>query len=325
MKISNESKIGALTAIAITLVILGYNYMANEGDFFKPKAFYMVEYDFAPGLGKGNKVTLNGYKIGFVHNISYDPQSNKIVTTVKITEKIQIPVNSIAQIISEDILGSRAIKIILDETNEKKQLYLESGQKLLPSIEISKLDELSRTVDPMVHKVEDMLEYMDSVIVQSGMLKNSINKTTEMFASIQKASDDASELIRRNQAAIASSMLNIKQITDAFNSQKQEILATITELKKFATDLNNTDLVLKLDRSVANIESITTKMDNGTGSLGKLVNDDRLVLELEATLNELSTILKDLNKYPEKYVPMPWGKKERRKAKELSSKEPYNN
>jgi phospholipid/cholesterol/gamma-HCH transport system substrate-binding protein len=285
----------------------------------------MVEYDFAPGLGKGNKVTLNGYKIGFVHNISYDPQSNKIVTTVKITEKIQIPVNSIAQIISEDILGSRAIKIILDETNEKKQLYLESGQKLLPSIEISKLDELSRTVDPMVHKVEDMLEYMDSVIVQSGMLKNSINKTTEMFASIQKASDDASELIRRNQAAIASSMLNIKQITDAFNSQKQEILATITELKKFATDLNNTDLVLKLDRSVANIESITTKMDNGTGSLGKLVNDDRLVLELEATLNELSTILKDLNKYPEKYVPMPWGKKERRKAKELSSKEPYNN
>ncbi len=299
--------------------------MANEGDFFKPKAFYMVEYDFAPGLGKGNKVTLNGYKIGFVHNISYDPQSNKIVTTVKITEKIQIPVNSIAQIISEDILGSRAIKIIFDETNEKQQRYLESGQKLLPSIEISKLDELSRTVDPMVHKVEDMLEYMDSVIVQSGMLKNSINKTTEMFASIQKASDDASELIRRNQAAIASSMLNIKQITDAFNSQKQEILATITELKKFATDLNNTDLVLKLDRSVANIESITTKMDNGTGSLGKLVNDDRLVLELEATLNELSTILKDLNKYPEKYVPMPWGKKERRKAKELSSKEPYNN
>jgi len=325
LKISNESKIGALTAIAITLVILGYNYMANEGDFFKPKAFYMVEYDFAPGLGKGNKVTLNGYKIGFVHNISYDPQSNKIVTTVKITEKIQIPVNSIAQIISEDILGSRAIKIIFDETNEKQQRYLESGQKLLPSIEISKLDELSRTVDPMVHKVEDMLEYMDSVIVQSGMLKNSINKTTEMFASIQKASDDASELIRRNQAAIASSMLNIKQITDAFNSQKQEILATITELKKFATDLNNTDLVLKLDRSVANIESITTKMDNGTGSLGKLVNDDRLVLELEATLNELSTILKDLNKYPEKYVPMPWGKKERRKAKELSSKEPYNN
>jgi phospholipid/cholesterol/gamma-HCH transport system substrate-binding protein len=325
LKISNESKIGALTAIAITLVILGYNYMANEGDFFKPKAFYMVEYDFAPGLGKGNKVTLNGYKIGFVHNISYDPKSNKIVTTVKITEKIQIPVNSIAQIISEDILGSRAIKIIFDETNEKQQRYLESGQKLLPSIEISKLDELSRTVDPMVHKVEDMLEYMDSVIVQSGMLKNSINKTTEMFASIQKASDDASELIRRNQAAIASSMLNIKQITDAFNSQKQEILATITELKKFATDLNNTDLVLKLDRSVANIESITTKMDNGTGSLGKLVNDDRLVLELEATLNELSTILKDLNKYPEKYVPMPWGKKERRKAKELSSKEPYNN
>lgn len=325
MKISNESKIGALTAIAITLVILGYNYMANEGDFFKPKAFYMVEYDFAPGLGKGNKVTLNGYKIGFVHNISYDPQSNKIVTTIKITEKIQIPVNSIAQIISEDILGSRAIKIIFDETNEKQQRYLESGQKLLPSIEISKLDELSRTVDPMVHKVEDMLEYMDSVIVQSGMLKNSINKTTEMFASIQKTSDDASNLIRRNQAAIASSMLNIKQITDAFNSQKQEILTTITELKKFATDLNNTDLVLKLDRSVANIESITSKMDNGTGSLGKLVNDDRLVTELETTLNELSTVLKDLNKYPEKYVPMPWGKKERRKAKELSSKEPYNN
>lgn len=299
--------------------------MANEGDFFKPKAFYMVEYEFAPGLGKGNKVTLNGYKIGFVHDISYEPSSNKIVTTIKITEKIQIPVNSIAQIISEDILGSRAIKIIFDETNEKQQRYLESGQKLLPSIEISKLDELSRTVDPMVHKVEDMLEYMDSVIVQSGMLKNSINKTTEMFTSIQNVSDDASNLIRRNQAAIASSMLNIKQITDAFNSQKEEILSTITELKKFATDLNNTDLVLKLDRSVANIESITSKMDNGTGSLGKLVNDDRLVLELEATLNELSTVLKDLNKYPEKYVPMPWGKKERRKAKELSSKEPYNN
>jgi phospholipid/cholesterol/gamma-HCH transport system substrate-binding protein len=313
-----------LTAIAITMIILGYNYMANEGDFFKSTSYYYVEYEQAPGLGKGNKVLLNGFKVGFIHLLSYDSDKQKIIATIKLTEKIKIPVNSIAQIISEDILGTRAVKLIFDEENAKNQLFLSSGDKLTPSIEISKLDELSRTVDPMVHKVEEILEYLDSVIIKSGQLQSALSKTTDVMTAIEGAANAGTGLMNRNNQNLYESIKSLKELLAELNEQKGTITATINNLGEFSADLNKSDLIANMDKTIANMESITQKLDKGTGTLGKLINEDDLHKELLKTLADAQALLKDLNNYPQKYVPMPWGKRQRRKAMEQSSNEPYN-
>jgi phospholipid/cholesterol/gamma-HCH transport system substrate-binding protein len=323
LKISNESKIGALTAIAITLILLGYNYMASEGDFFKPTSHYFVNYTLAPGLTKGNKVLLNGYKVGFVQKISYQSENNTILATIKITEKLKIPKNSIAQIISEDILGSRAIKLILDTTNMKKNLFHTSGDLLLADVEINKLDELTRTVDPMVHKAEDILQYLDSFVVKSGKVEQMLDNTNLLITSIIKTSNVTSELIATNQNAIVSTLKNTKEITDKLNQNTHELTSLLKELHTFASDLNQHELASKTNELLTSVHQISAKIDSGDGTLGLLINQNTLHTQLEENLKNLNILLLDLQHHPEKYLPMPWGKKQRKKAKQASKNEAY--
>ena len=58
MKISNETKVGALTAIAITLLILGFNFLKGKPIFEKSFKVYTV-FQTVEGLSVSNSLMIN--------------------------------------------------------------------------------------------------------------------------------------------------------------------------------------------------------------------------------------------------------------------------
>jgi len=295
--------------------------MANEGDFFKPKTYYVAVYDQTPGLRKGQSVLLNGYKVGYINSLTRDTKKNKIVTILKIVEPLDIPINSTAEIVSDGLLGGKSIKLIL---NDHYNTYLESGDTLLSSTEVSLLDEFTQSVDPIAKKIERIVDYLDSVVVKTGQLQAAITKTTDVMTAIENLANKSSNMITANHENITKTLDNIKLLTAELAAKRNELAQTLQNLGEFTSTLAKSDILARLDATLANVESITKKIDNGEGSAGKLVNDTQLYDKLTATLADLNKLLIDINKYPEKYVPMPWGKKQRKDAKKKSSQESYN-
>jgi phospholipid/cholesterol/gamma-HCH transport system substrate-binding protein len=319
LKISNESKVGAFTAIGITLLILGYNFMANEGDIFKSKSHYIALYDEAPGLNKGNKIIINGLKVGFVKSVNYDAASRKIVVDFKITEKVEIPVKTVAKIISEDLLGTKAIRLFF--SNE--QSYHQTGDTLLSDVEITMTDKIG----PIVGKTQDMMEYLDSVLIRSGKIEQTIDKTKDVMVSIETVANKTSQTLAQNQSNIQQTLANLKSLSATLNANKEELDLAIKNFSSVSTDLKEAELgklIENLNSTIVNIDAITSKIEKGEGTMGKLVNDEAMYSNLNQSLANLDRLLKDLNKYPEKYIPMPWGKSQRKKAKIQSASEPYN-
>lgn len=322
MKISNETKVGALTAIAITFLILGFNYMANEGDMFKSKTYYVAVYNQAPGINKGQKVLLNGYKIGYIHSVAYEQSIDKVIVVLKITEKLNIPSGSNAQIISEDILGSRAIKLIL---NKSSNVYLNSWDTLNTSIEISKLDELSRTVDPMVHKIEDMIEYVDSVLLRTGQLQSTIQKTAQTIQAIQNVANRTDQLMANNAANLKETISNLRKLSSELSQNRDKIGSTVSNIEAFSSAINEKNIADKLYNVSAHLEEITAKLLVSDNSAGKLLEDKAALYDtLLSTINEVQALVIDLQQFPDKYLPMPWGRKQRQKAIEASAKQRNN-
>ena len=70
MKISKESKVGVLVAIAIAILAVGYNFMKGE-DIFTTSNEYYGKYKKIEGLFKSNPVLINGYKVGSVSSVLY--------------------------------------------------------------------------------------------------------------------------------------------------------------------------------------------------------------------------------------------------------------
>lgn len=321
MKVSNESKIGALTAIAITFLILGYNYMASEGDMFKPKTYYIAVYDQTPGLRKGQSVLLNGYKIGYINSLTRDLKENKIITVLKIVEPLDIPINSTAQIISEGLMGGKAIKLIL---NDNYSTYLKSGDTLISSTEVSILDEITKSVEPITQKIERIVDYLDSVVIKTGQVQAAVSKTTDVMTAVENLANQSTNLIVSNNDNITKTLENIKLLTAELATKRNELAKTLDNIGEFSTSLAQSNLIARLDSTLLNVNFITQKINNGVGTAGKLINDTELYDKLNSTLADLNKLLLDINKYPEKYVPMPWGKKQRKDAKKKSSQESYN-
>lgn len=295
--------------------------MANEGDMFKPKTYYIAVYDQTPGLRKGQSVLLNGYKVGYINSLSRDTKKNKIVTVLKIVEPLDVPIHSTAEIISEGLMGGKAIKLIL---NDNYDSYMKSGDTLLSHTEVSILDEITQSFEPIAKKIERIVDYLDSVVIKTGKVQGAITKTTDVMTSIENLANKSAHLVEANNDNITKTLESIKLLSTELASKRNELSKTLDNLGEFSNSLAKSDIIAKLDATLANISSITQKLDNGTGTAGKFVNDTELYEKLNATLADLNKLLIDINKYPEKYVPMPWGKKQRKDAKKKSSQESYN-
>src|SRR5690606_24089740 len=107
LKVSNETKVGIITIVALALLFFGYNFLKGNDIFQRENDFY-TDYDNVDGLTVSKPVVVNGYQIGRVSKLSL-LDNGKIRTHFKIKSEYDIPSNTVARIVSADLLGSKAI------------------------------------------------------------------------------------------------------------------------------------------------------------------------------------------------------------------------
>jgi phospholipid/cholesterol/gamma-HCH transport system substrate-binding protein len=107
LKIANETKVGILAVFAITLMIFGYNFLKGK-DLFSDKTDYFAVYPRIDGLTASNPVLVNGFTVGRVRKLKLLPDG-MILVRIGIKNEITFPKNSVARIVSSDLLGSKSI------------------------------------------------------------------------------------------------------------------------------------------------------------------------------------------------------------------------
>jgi len=131
------------------------------------------------------------------------------------------------------------------------------------------------------------------------------------MASFEKASANLDELLSENKPKLDSTFTYLETTTG--------------NLAQFTDSLNQVDikgLATSLEKTLNSFDSIMVKIDNGEGSIGKLVNDEELYNNLEGASKELEELIRDLKENPKRYVNISvFGKK----AKPYESPEEDNN
>jgi phospholipid/cholesterol/gamma-HCH transport system substrate-binding protein len=113
MKVAKYTKLGILIVVSIFILVWGLSYLKGN-DIFKKSDDYHVIYNRIEGLSASNDVMLSGYKIGQVKNIQFLPDhSGRLLVSFSIDSSVKLPVNTVAQIVSSDFMGTRVIKINL--------------------------------------------------------------------------------------------------------------------------------------------------------------------------------------------------------------------
>ncbi|MFD2581815.1 MlaD family protein [Pedobacter vanadiisoli] len=304
MKIKNETKVGILAAFAIALLIIGYNFLKGNS-IFSSETTLFARYTRVDGLTVSKPVLINGYQIGRVAKLQLEP-GGTILATLSINSKYEIPENSIARLEGTDLLGSKAIVMSLG--NSKKMA--EDGYTLNANVEKGLMEQ----VQPVQKKAELIIGKMDSILSSVNSILNpnfqknvdkSFNSIAGTLASLETTSKKVDGLVGSESKRIQAILKNVEGITANLNNNNQkitDILANInTVTDKFAA-ANFKQTLDNANNAIADLQSVISGIKNGKGSLGLLLNDDKMYQNLNNASKNLDELMIDLKANPKRYV-----------------------
>ncbi|MGN6618884.1 MAG: MlaD family protein [Ilyomonas sp.] len=319
MKISNETKIGALTAIAITLLVLGFNFLKGRS-VFKSGFFLKAEYSDTKHLTPSNPVFINGLQVGSVYEIeAADKSVTRIIVTIKLNKDYNVPDNSVA-VIKENPLSSTSIDIRLGDSKN----YLKSNS-IIQSIEAGGLlgnigDKLGPVADQLIRtfqSLDTLLRNVNTVLDPStkNNLQSVVANLNHATGSLVETSNSLQQLLSNQSSAIAGTLQNLDTFTNNLAANNVRISNTLANLEttsgKFASiDLNS--IVNRMQYAANKLDSAMTQLNTTNGSLGALINDKELYNRLNNTVVSLHTLMDDLRVHPKRYVNISiFGKKDK--------------
>ena len=304
----NTTRIGLFFIFGVALIYAVFSTLGNKR--FDDNSGYEVQAVFndLSTISVDDSVRMAGVEIGRVMHTGL--KDGKGIATLLIQDQYnKIPKDSVAEIAISSLLGNNYIAIKYGNPNSG---ILASGDAI-PTKTVTSINEI-----------------MDQI----GELGTKLNKIADNFGSLGGEGDDnlfhnLNNLVKDNQSKIGDIVDNLDLVTSQLASTEgtigklinsseayDELLATVSDIHSFANEahetlsgthqiinkiqngegtlgmlLNDDEIGLQIKNTMANFESFSDKLNNGEGTLGKLVNDDTLYIELRGMMNKAEQAL----------------------------------
>ena len=288
-----EVILGIAILAAIAILFLGVVWLTDRSGL----GIYELDLIFNDvyGLGKGNPVTIFGAKVGKVSVI--ETRQDQVLVRIALKEVDRIPVDSQFVLRSGGILGGRSIDIIPGrsgrffpdggETSGIVEKGLESiGVAIMDADSLIKASISDILSDQNLAKINNILSQIDST---TRLLKETVDQNRRtlpgMLENFDRTSADAREILSRN---------------------KDEIQRMMDHMKASTARLDSASLVLNdvshsVREAAQNMQKVTEKVNQGDGTLGKLLNDDEVYRRLGTVLTQVDSLLSDIQREPKRY------------------------
>ena len=258
MKISKEAKIGFIVIAGLAFLFWGINYLKGRDFFTSQKLVYGV-YERVDGLSRSNPILLNGLKVGTINSLLPMPdRSGRILVAMHIESKMHIPRNSVAQIYSTDILGTKAIQMILGTSQED----IERGDTLKTSIQKNLTQEVSEQVAPIKAKTESLIASLDSVLsimrsVFNEQTKDNLRKSFESISSTLQSLASVTgtlDTVLAKEGRLRVLFKNLESITGNLNKNSEKITNIINNFSSISDTLAKANLAATIESTRKTLE-----------------------------------------------------------------------
>ncbi|HSI91560.1 MAG TPA: MlaD family protein [Adhaeribacter sp.] len=296
MKITKEIKVALLGIVAVVALYFGYSFLRGSEIFSKSRTFYAI-YDSVDGLTISNPVLLNGVKVGIVQDVTLEPQrQNRIVVTMDIDKNIDIGDSTIASLSSSSILGGKAITLLM----RANTIRYDGGDTLLAASERSLTDMLAARAMPLMGSVDSTLIKINEFFDKDA--KKSMQATLE---NTQASSEAMKNILIMNQRNLHEITSNLNELTGSLKQTQRKFDYLANNLNSITDSLKKVEvneMIRNMNTTVEEAQIAVKKFNENTGTLGKLMNNDSLYNNLNATAESMDALMVDFKKNPKRYV-----------------------
>ena len=306
LRLTKEIKAGLIVVLGITALILGFSYLKSNSLLGKSTTLHAV-YDHVGGLQSGTAVSLNGFSIGTIDDITFLDESGKLMVSFTLTTDLPIPADSKAELYDTSVLGGKGLQIVLGTPGSA---IAQNGDTLISMVKMGMTDRITELMEPLEAKVNSAIVETDLLMKNlnqlldtdsQALLRETLKNFSETSTSLKVISQNVSENLAANEKALGTILENTAELTANLSTVSQTL--NEADLKGLMTDL---------DASISATKEILEGIKNGDGSVGQIFTNQELYSSLTSNLNQLEWLLQDLRLNPKRYLSVSvFGKKQK--------------
>jgi len=305
-------RVGLVVALAVAA--FGFGLYLLGGSQFGSNRTYTVYavFDDATGLGVRSRVQIAGIPIGQVDRVELDQQLSKAKVWLRVRKQFALHRDATITKRSESILGDFLLDVTPGSQNEP---VLQDGDEIRNVLRQPSMNDVFQSLNKIAGDIGDITGNLRKVLggaegednmrtlvsrllrISEGIeriINTSGAKLDSTLANFQRFSGDLAHLSATESGDIVAIMQNTRDAT----REARDILRTIGQVVgsqqqgdfKESVKSLKTNLT-KLDASLTNVQEITDKINKGQGTIGHLVNDDKLAKNLDKASTQLTNLL----------------------------------
>ncbi len=290
--LGNEFKVGIFAIISV--VTLGYMFFVLSPDAFESRnnvTYYTVLAN-AAGIVSKTHVKTAGVSIGKVKGVVLQDGQTKV--TIEIDGSLKIPEGSKIEIRSVGLLGDKHLEVIRPQDNGQ---YIAPGGFIPQSSDTVDMEAMIALVGSIAKDVKKVTGTLANVFgSQRGELQvqNILDNVEAMTADLRASSKAIRSVVGDRGDDLNDIVTNVRDTMRDFRAAAATLKAVASPDNKDRINrilASFDDAMVDVKSSVKHINLIAQKVEKGEGTIGKLVNDDSTIQEIEGAIKDIRKVL----------------------------------
>jgi phospholipid/cholesterol/gamma-HCH transport system substrate-binding protein len=317
LKFSKEIKVGLLVTSAVIGLFYGMNYLKGVDVFSGVETYYAL-YQRVDGLAPSNDVLMNGLKVGQVEKIEFtNDRTGNVLVTLQVRKGTYISQKSTARIISSDLLGGRAVEIVIVPGNPPAMV----GDTLSSDVQTTFSDQMM----PVKDRAEQLMASLDTLANSLNMVFSPKNRKSldsvfinldNTLDNVESATASLDQLLSPSDGKLRRMIENVESISGNIKSHNNDLTNIIENLSSLSDTLaaaNISNTLQNADSAITDFSFVLQKIKNGEGTIGALATNDSLYQSLQKSADEVNELLTDIKNNPHRYLHFSvFGRKEKK-------------
>ena len=296
MKINNELKIGLAVVLAGVVFYLGIRFL-RDLPLFGQATLYHTELSNSNGLVTGNAVIVNGVGVGSITEVHVTLTGAHI--TFSVEKEVTLTEGTTASAGGFGFVSSVQLNLTLGPPDAP---VYEPGSFIPSSTQTDLLADLSDRAPAVLGRIDTVLTGSNQAISAArDLLTGPESQMQQTLASIRNSADAFEAVLLAEQGSLQAVLKDIEQLSGTLESFAGDSLGGAAAGLKEVLDRLSMNLDL-LETTTYELNTLLTSINNGHGTLGKLVTDDSLYVEAHAASAALRRILENFEENPNQYL-----------------------
>lgn len=294
---SSEIKVGLMTVVTLS-IMTWFLLMTRDAPFGLGQSYTIYStLPSAEGIQFGSQVTMAGVNLGRVGKIELTPEG-KARVSLELDKAVQLPTDSKLTVKSMGLLGDRSVHLLPGQAST----MVGPGAELPYTSGEGDLDELTKKLGGVTDEVKTITADLKAIsgslkdTITSGSMQTSIENTLKNIEAISAMVNKAGN---NSQDEIDDILNNIKVLTVSLNELIKVSQGVVKTSGDDVTDkLKSMDVIVAdVNKTIASLHEIVSKVEKGEGTVGKLLNDSATIDTINQTLDTASDLVDKVNRF----------------------------